>query len=76
MRSRQDKINHVLEKTCEHDFGQRFACYRENGDVTTVATFCSVTLLLVNNNNVGIFSLLWETLSGPAVKYKIMQPSV
>ena len=76
LRFRQDKINHVLEKTDEHDFSQYFACYREKGDATTVATFCSVTRLLVYKNNVGIFSLLWETTSGPAVKDKIMQPSV
>ena len=76
MRSRQDKINYVLEKTGEHDFSQHFACNREKGNATTVATFCSVTLLLVYKNNVGIFPLLWETFSGPAVKDKIMQPSV
>ena len=60
----------------EHDFSQHFACYREKGDATTVATFCSVTLLLVYNNNVDIFPLLWETLSGQAIKDKMMQPSV
>ena len=76
LRFMQDKINHVLEKTGEHDFSQQFACYREKGDATTVATFCSLTLLLVYKNNVGIFSLLWETISGPAFKDKIMQPSV
>ena len=72
LRFRQDKINHVLEKTGEHDFSQHFACYREKGD----ATFCSVTNLLVYKNNVGIFPLLWETCSGPAVKDEIMQPFV
>ena len=41
LRFRQDKINYVLEKTGEHEFGQHFACYREKGDATTVATFCS-----------------------------------
>ena len=76
LRFKQDKINHVREKTGEHDFSQHFACYREKGDATTVATFCSVTILLVYKNNVGIFSLLWETFSGSAVKDKIMQPSV
>ena len=76
LRIRQDKINHVLEKNGEREFSQHFACFRGKGDVTTVAIFCSVTLLLVCKNNVGIFPLLWETLSGPAVKDKIMQPSV
>ena len=76
LRFRQDKINHVIEKTGEHDISQHFACFREKGDATTVATFCSVTLLLVHKNNVGIFLLLWETFSGPAVKDKSMQPSV
>ena len=69
-------INYVLEKTGEHDFSQHFACYREMGDATTVATFCAVTLLLVCKNNVGIFQLMWERFSGPAVKDKIMQPYV
>ena len=72
LRFRQDKINHVLEKTGECDFSQHFACYREKGDATTVAAFCSVTILLVYKNNVGIFPLLWETFSGPTVKDKIM----
>ena len=76
LRFMQDKINYVLEKTGEHDLSQHFACNREKGNATTVATFCSVTLLLVYKNNVGIFSLLWETFSGPAVKDEIMQPSV
>ena len=76
LRFRQDKINHVLKKMGEHDFCQHFACYGENGDATTVATFSSVTLLLAYKNNVGIFPLLRETLSGPAVNDKIMQPSV
>ena len=76
LRFRQDKINYVLEKTGEHDLSQHFACNREKGNATTVATFCSVTLLLVYKNNVGIFPLLWETFSGPAVKDEIMQPSV
>ena len=66
----------MLDKTGEHYFSQHFACFREKGDVTTVATFCSVTHLLVYKNNVGIFPLLWETFSGPSVKDKIMQPSV
>ena len=74
-RFRQDKINYVLEKTHEQNFGQHFASYREKGDAMTVAAFCSVTLLFVYNNNVGIFPLLLETLSGPAVKDKIMQHS-
>ena len=73
---RQDKMNNVLEKTGEHDFRHHFACYGEKGDSTTVATFCSVNLLLVYKNNVGIFPLLWETISGPAHMDKIMQPSV
>ena len=73
LRFRQDKINHVLEKTDEHDFSQHFACYREKGDATTVATFSSVTPLLVCKNNAGIFPLLWETFSGPSVKDKIMR---
>ena len=76
LRFRQDKINHVLEKTGEHDFSQPFACYREKVDATTVATFCSVTHLLVYKNNVGIFPLLQETFSGPTLKNKIMQPSL
>ena len=76
LRFRYDKINYVLEKTGEHDLCQHCACNREKGDATTVATFCSVTNLLVNKNNVGIFSLLRETLSGTAVKDKIMQPFV
>ena len=59
----------------EHDFSQHFACYREKGDVTTVATFCSVDLLLVYKNSFGIFPLQLETFSGPAVMDKIMQPS-
>ena len=41
-------------------------------ETTTVATFCSVTFLLAYMNNVGTFPLLWATLSGPAVKDKIM----
>ena len=76
LRLRQDKINYVLEKSGEHDFGQYFACYREKGDATTVATFCSFTLFLVYKINVGIFPLLWESFSRPAVDDKIMQPSV
>ena len=76
LRFRHDKINYVLEKTGEHDFSQHFACYREKGNATTVATFCSVTILLVYKNNVGIFPLLWETFSELAVNDKIMQPSV
>ena len=72
LRFRQDKINYVLEKTGEHDFGQHFALYREKGDATTVASFSSVTLLHVYKDNVGIFPLLWETYNGPAVKDKIM----
>ena len=76
LRLRQDKINNMLEKTGEHDFSQHFACYGVKGDAKTVATFCSVILLLVYKNNVGIFPLLWETFSGPAVKDKIIQPSV
>ena len=39
----------------EHDFGQHFACHREKGDATTVATFISVTLLRIYEDNVGIF---------------------
>ena len=73
LRFRKDKINNVLEKTDEHDFCQHYACYREKGDATTVATFCSVTILLIYKNNVGILPLLRQTLSGPAVKDKIMQ---
>ena len=42
----------------EHDFSQHFACYREKGDATTLATFCSDTLLLVYKNNVDIIPLL------------------
>ena len=67
LRFTQDKIYNVLKMTGEHDFSQYFASCREKGDATTVATFCSVTLLLVCKNNAGIFPLLWETLSGPAV---------
>ena len=73
---RQDKINHMLEMTGDHDFSQHLACNREKGDATIVATFCSVTILPVYKNNVGIFPLLWETFSGLAVKDEIMQPSV
>ena len=76
LRFRQDKINYVLEKTGEHDFSQHFACTGEKGDATTVSTFCEVIPLLAYKNNVCIFPLLWETFSGPAVKDKIMQPSV
>ena len=80
LRFRQDKINYVLEMTAEHGLSQHFDCNREKGNATTVATtvatFCSVTHLLVYKNNVGILPLLWETFSGPAVKDKIMQPSV
>ena len=46
LRFRQDKINDVLEKTGEHDLSQHFACYREKGYATTVATFCSVAMLI------------------------------
>ena len=66
----------MLEKIGEHDFSQHIACYREKVNATTVATFCSVRLLLVYKNNASIFPLLWETFGGPAVKDKIMQPSV
>ena len=48
----------------------------ELGRALEYANVCdcvSVTLLLVYKNNVGIFILL---ISGPAVKDKIMQPSV
>ena len=76
LRFRQDKINNVQEKTGEHDFCLHFACYGEKGDATTVATFCSVTLLPAYKNNVGIFPLMCVTLSGPAVKDKIMLSSV
>ena len=76
LRFGQDKINYVLEKTGEHDFGQHFAIFREKGDATTVATFCSVILLHMYKDNVVIFPLPWETYSGPAVKDEIMQPSV
>ena len=76
LRFLQGKINHVLKKAGEQDFSQHFDCCREKGDATTVATFYMVTILLVCKNNVGIFPLLWETLSGPAVKDNIMQPSV
>ena len=76
LRYRQDKINNELEKTDEHDFSQHFACYREKGDATSVTTFFSVSILLVCKNNACIFLLLWETLGGPAVKDKVMQPSV
>ena len=72
----QDKITHVLEKKGEYDFSQNFACCREKGDATTFATFCSVTNLHLFKNNVCIFPLLFETFGGPAVKDKIMQPSV
>ena len=68
LRFRQDKINYVLEKTGEHDLSQHFACNREKGNSTTVATFCSVPLLFVNKNNVGIFPLLWVKFGRPAVK--------
>ena len=54
----QDKINNVLEMTGVHGFSQHVASHREKGDVTTVATYCSVTILLVYMNNVGIFQLL------------------
>ena len=64
----------MLQETGEHDFGQHFAFHREKGDATTVATSCSVTLLSVYKNNGGIFSLLWETLGGPSVKHKVVQP--
>ena len=76
LRFRQDKIYNELKKTGEHDLSQHFICHRDKGDATTVAIFCSVTPLHVYKNSVGIFSLLWETLSGPAVKDKIMQSYV
>ena len=76
LRFRQDKINQVLEKKGEHDISKQFACSRDNGNATTVAIFCSVTILLVHKNNVGIFPFMWKTFSGPAVKDKIMLPSV
>ena len=66
----------MLDKTGEHDFSKHFACYREKVDATTVATFCSVTHLLVCKSNVCIFPLLRETFSGQAVRDKIMQTSV
>ena len=58
LRFRQDNINHMLMKMGEHDFSQHIDCYREKGDAMTVATFSSVTRLLVYKNNVGIFPLL------------------
>ena len=76
MRFRQDKISYVLEKTGEHDISQTFACYRQKGNATTVAKFCSLTVMPVHKNNVGIYPLQRETYSGTAVKDKIMQPSV
>ena len=76
LRFRQDNIYNVLKKMGEHDFSPHFACHCVKGDATTVVTFCSVTFSLVHMNNVGIFQFLWETLSGPAVRDKIMQPSV
>ena len=72
----QDKINNVLVKTGEHDLRQHIVCYREKRDDRTVATFCSVTLLLAYKNNVGILSFMWETLSGPSVMDNVMQLSV
>ena len=63
----------MLQETCEQKVGQHYACHRENGDATTVATFCSVTLLLVYKNNFGIFPLLPESHGVPAVKGKILQ---
>ena len=62
------KINNVLKNTGEHDFSQHFACYSGKED----ATFCSITILLVHKNNVGIFPFQWETPSEPAVKDKII----
>ena len=58
----------MLQEMGEHDFSQHIACHSEKGDATTVATVCSVTLLLVCEDNVGIFSLLQATLRRPAVK--------
>ena len=58
---RQALIYDMLQEEDEHDFGQQFACYREKRDATIVVTFCSVTLLLVYMDNVGIVPLLWET---------------
>ena len=53
-----------------HDICQHFDCHTEKGDATTVATFCSITLLLVYKNIVGAFPLVWATLGRPAVKDK------
>ena len=75
LRFRQDMIYNMLMKAGEHDLSQHFACHSEKRDATTAATFCSDNLLLAYTNNVGIFPLLWETLSGLAVKDKIMQTS-
>ena len=63
-------------ETSERDFGLHFACHTDKGDVTTVTAFCSVTLLLVHMNNVDIFPLLFDSLGGPAVTDKTMQPPV
>ena len=76
LRFRQDKIYSLLQETGEHDLSQHFASQREKGDATTVSTFRSVTILHVHRNNVGIFSLLWQTFSGPESKDNIMQPYV
>ena len=39
----------------------------------TVATFCSVTHLLLYKDNVKMFPLLWVTLGGLAFRDKIAQ---
>ena len=61
----------MLEKTDEHCFSQHVASYREKGDATTVVTYCSVTILLVYMNNVGIFQLLWVTLFDQPSRIKL-----
>ena len=71
LRFRQDKINYVLENTGEHDFNEHFTCYREKRNATTVATFCSVTLLLVYKNNVGIFHCCGRHLADQQSRIKL-----
>ena len=39
LRLMQHKVYNVLMETGRHDFGQHFACHREKGDATAVATF-------------------------------------
>ena len=76
LRFRQDNIYNVLKETGEHDFGQHIASYKREGRCHDCCHILLSHPFTCMQNNVGIFPLLRETLSGPAVKDKIMPPSV